>query len=49
MGLYCLTSQKKKKKSKFDFVRQKFHIRQTFIGQEKEIHLVTGSPGVLPP
>lgn len=47
MGLYCLTSLHEK--SKCDFVRQKFHIHQTFIDQAKEIHLVEGSPGVLPP
>lgn len=47
VGLYRLTSLCEK--GKCDFVRQKFHIQQTFIDQEKEIHLVAGSPGVLPP
>lgn len=47
VGLYCLTSLCEK--GKCDFVRQKFHIHQTFIDQEKEIDLAAGSPGVLPP
>lgn len=47
VGLYCLTSLCEKRKC--DFVRQKFHIHQIFIDQEKEIHLTAGSPRVLPP